>query len=87
MLAEKFGAQAVFLGLLDQERGRFSISSRLQVRMMELPSGRLLWTAETKGYHASMQTGDIYVLAQSCADEALKRLRKDMQGPPPNNQK
>lgn len=87
MLSERFGAQAVFLGVLDQERGRFSISSRLQVRMMELPSGRLLWTAETKGYQASMQMGDIYALAQLCADEALKRLQKDMQEPPPQVKK
>ena len=87
MLSKKFGAQSVFLGVLDQERGRFSISSRLQVRMMELPSGRLLWTAETKGYQPSMQMGDIYALAQLCADDALKRLQKDMQGPSPNGQK
>lgn len=87
MLAEKFGAQAVFLGLLDQERGRLSISSRLQVRMFELPSGRLLWTTHTKSYQAAMQTGDIYALAQLCADEALKRLQKDMHEPPPQVKK
>lgn len=87
MLAEKFGAQAVFLGLLDQERGRLSISSRLQVRMLELPSGRPLWTTETKSYQAAMQMGDIYMLAQLCADEALKRLQKDMHEPPPEVKK
>ena len=34
------------------------------------------------GHQAAMQTGDIYTLAQLCADEALKRLQKDMHEPP-----
>ncbi len=84
-LAERYGMEGLFVGILSQDKGNLINDTRLSIRLISIPEGRTVWSADVVGEGAANLSHGVKVRAVAAAEKALHALQKDMSVDPPTN--
>ncbi len=81
-LVELYGLEGIFVGRLSQDKGNFVDETLLSLRLLSLPGGTLVWSADVHGGGVSGLDGGVQDRAISAVKKALRSLEKDMYANP-----
>jgi len=81
-LAELYGLEGIFVGSLSQDKGNFVDETRLSLRLISVPSGTVVWSADVHGGGVSGLDGGVKDRAISAVKKALRSLEKEMYANP-----
>jgi hypothetical protein len=86
-LEERYGLEGVFVGTLSQDRGNFVDETRLSLRLISVPTGKLVWSTNVVGGGVTGLDGGVNERAVSAVEKALHSLEKDVYSDPKANPK
>ena len=76
-LEETYGLQGIFVGTLSQERVPLINEVRLTLRLISIPDGKLLWSANVLGRGVTRFSG-VKEMAVGAVEKALESLKNDL---------
>ncbi|HVN24012.1 MAG TPA: hypothetical protein VMT71_08565 [Syntrophorhabdales bacterium] len=77
-LQERYGLEGLFVGMLSQDKGNFINDTRLSLRLIGVPDGKLVWSVDVKGESPANLGGGVKDTAVSAVEKALQSLQKDV---------
>jgi hypothetical protein len=77
-LEEAYGLQGVFVGILSQDKGNIVNETRLSLRLIDVPTGKLVWSANVRGGGVAGLSGSVNDRAVGAVEKALHSLEKDI---------
>jgi hypothetical protein len=77
-LEETYGLQGIFVGTLSQERVPLINEVRLTLRLISIPDGKLLWSANVLGRGVTGLSGGVKEMAVGAVEKALESLKNDL---------
>ena len=81
-LEERYGLEGIFVGTLSQDKGNFVDETRLSLRLISVPTGKLVWSANVVGGGVTGLDGGVNERAVSAVEKALHSLEKDVYSDP-----
>jgi hypothetical protein len=81
-LEERYGIKGLFVGELLQDKGSIVNETRLSLRFISVPTGKLIWSANVLGGGVRDLSGGVNVRAVSAVEKALNALKKDIYADP-----
>ena len=73
-----YGLQGIFVGTLSQDRGNLISETRLSLRLISIPGGKLIWSTNVRGGGITGLSGGVQETAIAAAGKALQSLEKDL---------
>ncbi len=86
-LQAQYGLEGIFVGILSQDKGNLLDETRLYLKLMSLPTGRLVWSVNIHGGGVTNLHGGVQHTAVSAVEKALRSLEKDLYTDPPPSKK
>ncbi len=86
-LEERYGLQGIFVGTLSQDKGSVVNETRLSLRFISVPTGKLVWSANVVGGGVAGLSGGVKDTALAAVQKALASLEKDLYKDPKENKR
>ena len=77
-LHETYGLEGLFVGFLSPDKGQVLAETQLSLRLISIPSGNLVWSANVLSQEATPFWGGMRNTATMLAEKALEALEKDL---------
>jgi hypothetical protein len=84
-LEERYGLEGLFVGTLSQDKGNIVNETRLSLRLIDVPTGKLVWSANVLGRGVAGLSGGVKDTAVAAVEKALHSLEKDIYPNPKEN--
>ncbi|HME44594.1 MAG TPA: hypothetical protein VKF36_16010 [Syntrophorhabdales bacterium] len=84
-LQEQYGLEGIFVGILSQDQGNVVNETRLSLRLISVPTGKLVWSANVLGGGVAGLSGGVKDTALAAVQKALASLEKDLYKDPKEN--
>jgi len=86
-LQEQYGLEGIFVGTLSQDQGNVVNETRLSLRLISVPTGKLVWSANVLGGGVAGLSGGVKDTALAAVQKALASLEKDLYKDPKENKR
>ena len=84
-LEEQYGLEGIFVGILSQDKGNIVNETRLSLKLIDVPTGKAIWSANVLGGGVAGLSGGVNDTALAAVDKALHSLEKDIYHNPKRN--
>ncbi len=81
-LEARYKLQAIFVGILSQDKGRLIDETSLSLRLVSIPTGRLIWSTNVVGDAVIGLSPTVKEMSVAAVEKALRSLEKDIYPPP-----